>query len=77
MKKTMIVLFVLVLLGAQSVSMAQESPPQFPGQIAYVGVDYNVYTLDGQSASPITLTNDAATGTDLVRIYQWPTWSQF
>jgi dipeptidyl aminopeptidase/acylaminoacyl peptidase len=75
MKKTMIVLFVLVLLGAQSVSMAQDSPAQFPGQIAYIGTDNNVYTLDGQSGSPITLTSDAAAGTDLVRIYQWPTWS--
>jgi len=47
---------------------AQES---FPGQLAYIGADSNVYTYDFATQETFSLTTDAAR----TRRYQWPTWS--
>jgi TolB protein len=43
-----------------------------PGQIAYIGTDYNVYSANLQADQPQALTTDASR----TRSYQWPTWSQ-
>ncbi len=56
------------------VASAQVDDANRVGRIAYVGTDYNVYTLapDGESTA---LTDDAQTEGDLIRQYGWPTWS--
>lgn len=45
------------------------------GQIAYIGSDYNVYTLPAQGGAPVALTSDAMVSRTQARVYQWPTWS--
>jgi TolB protein len=52
---------------------AQETDerPQLPGQIAYVGTDFNIYNLNLSDYSSEQLTTDASE----TRRYQWPTWS--
>lgn len=45
--------------------------PQLPGQIAYIGSDRNVYTLNLSDSSKTALSNDSS----IARFYQWPTWS--
>src|SRR5215213_2552241 len=61
-----------------NITFAQDETaiPAFPGQIAYVGTDYNVYTLNGQDGSRAMLTDDAGPGRNRLQIYQWPTWSR-
>lgn len=41
------------------------------GRIAYVGTDYNIYTLNPVDNSQVQITDDAGE----TRRYQWPTWS--
>ncbi len=68
MKKLVIVFFLLIPgLGV----LAQDASPEFPGRIAYIGADFNVYVLSSGSEEPQMITQDA-NGT---RQYQWPTWS--
>jgi TolB protein len=52
---------------------AQDSSsfPLLPGQIAYIGLDQNVYTLDSGDGSKTALTQDGS----VTHFYQWPTWS--
>ncbi len=52
-----------------------QAPASLPGQIAYIGTDFNVYsrTLDQDASVP--LTDDAAIGTNGATYYQWPTWA--
>lgn len=56
---------------------AQEAPnaPDFPGLIAYIGADFNVYTYSGSQHTHTPLTSDAGRDDGNVRAYQWPTWS--
>lgn len=55
-----------VLVGTVS---GQSTPPNFPGKIAYIGPDFNVYVY-AENANT-ALTDDAT----IQRHYQWPTWS--
>lgn len=66
-------LTLLVVLLSTTFAAAQDSSifPPLPGQIAYVGLDQNVYTLDLGDGSKTPLTRDGS----LIRFYQWPTWS--
>ncbi len=74
MKKTALFLFTLVtLIVFPGFSYAQDSLAS-PGLIAYVGTDYNVYTV-AQGAAPTALTQDAGVTQTSQQIYQWPTWS--
>jgi TolB protein len=45
------------------------------GQIAYIGTDFNVYTIAGQGGDPVALTSDAQVTQTEAHFYQWPTWS--
>jgi TolB protein len=45
------------------------------GLIAYVGTDYNVYTIDQGGGNKTQLTQDAATDSDTYHIYNTPIWS--
>ncbi len=74
MKKAFLIFFCLLLVSAAS---AQDSGlPQLPGKIAYVGTDFNIYTLDSTSHERAVITSDAGRLADRVRFYQWPTWSR-
>jgi TolB protein len=63
-------LFAALLLaaGLASVVIAQEA--SLPGSIAYIGADYNVYTL--REGTSYALTSDGSRG----HAYQWVTWSR-
>jgi TolB protein len=74
MKTAFLLLICLFLVSAIS---AQDSGlPQLPGKIAYVGTDFNVYTLDSTTHERAAITDDAGRVADRVRFYQWPTWSR-
>lgn len=71
-KHSWLLMLVIGLLVTTSTA-AQDSTtfPTLPGQIAYIGTDQNVYTLDLDDSSRTTLSSNSSPG----RIYQWPTWS--
>ena len=76
MKMRIMLVVAAVLLGTPAVLSAQETPiPTIPGQIAYIGADYNVYLLAPQENSQLALTEDAGIEEDVLRFYQMPTWS--
>jgi Tol biopolymer transport system component len=66
-----IVTFIGVLFLTLSVNATQTIVLDVPGQIAYVRVDHNIYTLNFSNGDPTILTDDAS----LDRRYQYPVWS--
>ncbi len=56
-------------------TLAQQDDPliEVPGTIAFIGSDFNVYSIDGHNRNTAMLTED---GNQLQRRYQWPTWSR-
>lgn len=57
---------------------AQQLPalPDLPGRIAYIGVDYNVYSMTLPDGEALALTDDAGMAARrTAQYYQWPTWS--
>lgn len=47
-----------------------------PGKIAYIGSDFNIYTIRPQPGStPIALSSDAELTRTQARVYEWPMWS--
>jgi TolB protein len=58
------------LLLSTTLSAALGDQPDFPGRIAVIGDDYNVYTLS--AADTAQLTTDGSRE----RAYQWPTWAR-
>ncbi|MBC7814361.1 MAG: PD40 domain-containing protein [Burkholderiales bacterium] len=79
MKKAPGTWLVSVLVWALLASIpafAQDEAPAnilagLPGQIAYIGSDFNVYTISAQGNGPSMLTDDAGE----TSYYEWPTWS--
>lgn len=69
------VLLVIMTLGVSS-AFGQEEEPTIPGTIAYIGTDFNVYSIQPDSGSPTQLTDNAGITRDRLRYYQWPTWSR-
>jgi TolB protein len=69
------VLACALLLVGRAVAQDPNSLPVFTGQIAYVGTDFNVYTVNGADSSRATLTDDAGSNGTRLLAYQWPTWS--
>lgn len=69
-------LLVMCLLLAGVASSQDDSLPQLPGKIAYVGVDFNIYTLNSTTHTRAAITDDAGQIDGRVRFYQWPTWSR-
>ena len=53
-----------------ALSAALGDQPSFPGRIAIVGNDYNVYTFSALDTAQLT------TDGSVERAYQWPTWSR-
>jgi TolB protein len=64
----------LIVLGSSTI-FAQNTLSDLPGQIAYIGIDHNVYSMDLKNSIPIQLTDDAEATTTSLRRYEWPTWS--
>ncbi len=69
--------FLLVVVLTMRPAEAQEmlNLPELPGLIAYVGTDFNIYTIDGSDGTVSALTDDAGPREDSIYVYQWPTWS--
>jgi Tol biopolymer transport system component len=67
-------LLALVLLVTATGALAQPSEIR-PGQLAIVGVDSNVYRV-AEDGAVQALTSDAGRVDDILRFYQWPTWSE-
>lgn len=65
---------VLLPVG-QAAAQDSNTLPVFTGQIAYIGPDFNVYTINGADSSRATLTDDAGSTDTSLLAYQWPTWS--
>lgn len=65
--------FIMLLCLLSGAVNAQDANPFIPGKIAYVGSDFNVYTLSGETRT--ALTDDAGLDGDRVRYYQFPTWA--
>ncbi len=64
-------MIVLFFLCGMSLSIAAQDEAKPPGRIAYIGTDYNVYTLNLHADQTAMLTDDARHS----RRYQWPTWA--
>jgi TolB protein len=66
----------LCLLASAASGQEATELPDIPGRIAYVGTDFNVYTLDPAADTRVALTDDAGIGRGQLRYYQWPTWAR-
>lgn len=73
MKRAGLALIGLIIAVGGLRVVAQDANPIIPGQIAYIGADFNVYTIDDEDR--ITITNDAGVSEAAVRFYQFPVWS--
>ncbi len=70
---------IVLILGSAPIlaqDQAEDADASIAGTIAYIGADFNAYTIDLESGEPIQLTVDAGFTDDLLRYYQWPTWSR-
>ncbi len=70
MRRSILIVFCIGLLFPL-ITYAQDEQPRLTGQIAYIGIDSNVYLLDLAANELKQLTADAGD----TRLYQWPTWS--
>jgi TolB protein len=71
MKTRLWLLFIVVVAWVSGLVVAQDvSSVPFSGRIAYIGTDYNVYSMSAKSSTQ--LTQDGS----LRRAYQWLTWSE-
>lgn len=64
-------LLLVVLLSVTGLQADEDALLDVPGRVAYIGSDYNVYTLSLHDGGLAQLTDDASR----VRRYQWPTWA--
>ncbi|MFW5696222.1 MAG: hypothetical protein ACOCXR_00390 [Phototrophicaceae bacterium] len=64
-------LLVIRLDTASAEILQQDNGFDLPGDIAYVGGDGNVYTIDMMQGDLVQMTSDA----DAMRQYEWPTWA--
>jgi WD40 repeat protein len=63
--------FLVSMLSLYNTAAQNETLTSLPGQIAYIGVDGNVYVFNPHDNQTESLTTNASTGIH----YQWPTWS--
>jgi len=73
--RTVLIILLVGVLGILSAAAQGEVIPVLPGQIAYIGADYNVYLLEPATNTARALTEDAGAEANSVRFYQWPTWA--
>jgi Tol biopolymer transport system component len=67
-------LLVLLVLVTTTQVLAQPSQNR-PGQLAIVGADSNIYRV-AEDGAVQPLTSDAGRVDNILRFYQWPTWSE-
>ncbi len=77
MRRACLALLCLLIAGLVQPVTGQDANllPDIPGRIAYIGMDYNVYTIDSGEEDHTALTTDAGVSGDTLRYYQLPTWS--
>lgn len=63
------------ILSQRAAAQGDISLPELPGAIAYVGDDFNIYSLNGANRAITALTDDAGPRSDSLIVYQWPSWS--
>ncbi len=68
----LILVVLLFLIPADTDAQNEDNLSQLPGRIAYVGSDFNVYTLTPGLQGQQAITQDAGE----TRQYQWPTWAR-
>lgn len=68
--KLRLVMTLWALVMSVTLGAAFDEQPAFPGRIAIIGNDHNVYTLSATDTAQLT------TDGSLQRAYQWPTWSR-
>ena len=71
-------LVALILLSCSAVLPFVQKRDMESGLIAYIGVDGNIYTINGNGTNPSALTNDSRLSTfseQNNRFYQFPAWS--
>ena len=61
----LLVLCVLFLHAPLTSAQPESDTSSIAGRLAYIGADYNVYTLELANEQPIQLTDDAAADTAL------------
>lgn len=68
-------ILILSVFSFSSLVYAQDTP-NAPGKIAYIGSDFNIYTIRPQPGStPVALSSDAELTRTQARVYEWPMWS--
>lgn len=70
--KRWIPLFILFMFIFSGASADEDAILDVPGRIAYIGEDYNVYSLSLHDSNMSQLTTDA----NRTQRYQWPTWAE-
>lgn len=76
MNKLVVALVCLCCFSGAADAQESDAPlPDLPGHIAYIGSDFNVYTLHLGSGERSQLTDDAGFDDDRALLYQLPTWS--
>lgn len=66
--------FVLLSLLIPHVIFAQDAVDA-PGQIAFIGTDYNVYTFAPQDAALRQISDNAQFSQSTITVHEWPMWS--
>jgi len=78
MKKLGVLVLTIGILSIFSFSsfVYAQDIPNAPGKIAYIGSDFNLYTIRPQPGStPVALSSDAELTRTQARVYEWPMWS--
>jgi TolB protein len=80
MKRILQQILLLLLLAVLNINanvhaQGDDVVSDLTGKIAYIGADYNVYSLSLQDGQQVKLTEDASLLTNPIRYYRWPTWA--
>lgn len=78
MRKFGVLVLTIAILSVFSFSQLiyAQDIPNAPGTIAYIGSDFNIYTIRPRAGStPVALSSDAELTRTRARVYEWPMWS--
>jgi Tol biopolymer transport system component len=78
-RRGIIVVAALIWAALTMACLSAIRAPEFlkrkPDLIAYLGTDYNIYTVDAESGNLTALTADAVTEGEVIRVYDLPAWA--
>lgn len=74
-KRTGLLIVLLLFMVSLSQVVSAQDAIDALGQIAFIGSDYNVYTINPQDDAPTALSDDAELGQTATTVYEWPMWS--